>query len=149
MPPIPEGYKLVQSLRRSGTGETKLAICHRVLEQNRRASSAEILAALEADITVSEVTIDKARQLAETGEYDPRANKYEEIPLEDRIAMELAGQAPPEPPFSPAPKRSEPQAPQRDKIEPRKMDGSDERPPAPPISKIEPAKVNPASALPS
>ena len=90
MPAITQGYKLVQALKGTGTGVDKIKVCQAVLVANRQATSADIIAALEADITVSVVTIDKAKQLAATGKYDPAVGQKAAMSIEDQIAAEEA-----------------------------------------------------------
>ena len=88
MPGITNGAELVKRLKATGTGEAKLAAARRVLadvseQRGRVATAAEVIAGL-AEAGAGEGTLDKARQLAETGEYKGPA-AAPDLAIEDRL----------------------------------------------------------------
>lgn len=94
--PVANGAELVKRLAATGTGLDKLAVARTFLafvnrKEKRVAGSAEVIHALKLG-GVPELTIQKAEQIAETGEWTgPVADK--EVPVEDIL---LSGGAVPE-----------------------------------------------------
>jgi len=86
MPKITSGAELVRRLRESGTGEDKLAVCRKVLASApdpRRVTSADVVAAIEAAFPHS-LTVEKAKALAETGEWaGPKSDQA--VPIEEQV----------------------------------------------------------------
>lgn len=90
--PITLAAALVKALIAHGTGEAKIKFCRSVLAASPRASSTELIAAMEANISISDLTIEKAKQLAYTGRYDPKVVKIVEPNIEDTILAEMAAE---------------------------------------------------------
>jgi hypothetical protein len=94
--PITNGVKLVLALKSSGTGESKLNIARAVLrEKGANATSADVIAALEADPNCSEVTVRKAKSFAACGEWVPDMFDLVEKPIEEQLAEEMKLSTPP------------------------------------------------------
>lgn len=96
--PVLNGAQLVKAMADSGAGVRTLAPAReRLAEYHRKygtvAPANEILAALDA-ANVSARSLDKAKQLAETGRWVPPEKRHE-VPVEERL---LAGMALPEAP---------------------------------------------------
>lgn len=99
MPAITSGALLTKKLAELGTGETKLAIARKCLsaarDAGRTATAADVVAALEAG-GAPEMTVLKAKALAETGEWNgPPAENV--TPIEE-LLLAAEGGAPAEPP---------------------------------------------------
>jgi len=95
--PITNGAALTKQLRDSGTGEGKLALCRatlsRVMEaENRVATSAEVIADLEANLAPDHLTLTKARAFAEVGEWKP-VSTAANASLEDQLIEKEAKEA--------------------------------------------------------
>ena len=93
------GKKLVQLLRDSGTGVSKLEIARVVLRANPRATADDVLRALHAAALpengsiVPEGTLAKAEQIATDGEYRPPV-EASATPVEDLPDDDAPGEAP-------------------------------------------------------
>lgn len=105
MPAITSGPELVKKLRDSGTGHSKLRIAREELDRvyaahGRVATADEVIAAL-TEGGVGELTLDKAHQLAATGEYkgppqksfDSAEDRYAEIEAKQKAEAEAAAAA--------------------------------------------------------
>ena len=94
--PVGNGAELVKKLAATGTGLDKLAIARNFLafvnrKEKRVAGSAEVIHALELGGAPA-LTVEKARQIAETGEWTGPVSE-KEVPVEDLL---LSGGAVPE-----------------------------------------------------
>ncbi len=136
---VTNGAELLRRLRVTGTGETKLAPARKLLtdvhrvEKGRIATSEEVIGAMEA-AGVSDATLAKAREIAETGAWaGPR--EVRERPIEDVLLglpeapVDLGGEkaADPEAAAEPAkPKAAKPKAadPNRPGVFPTAADGA-------------------------
>lgn len=78
---ITSGLELTKKLREHFTGEAKIRVCLDVLELNPRASAMDIVNALRDADHVTDVTVDKAIQLMQTGDWvgpiDPAPNSID------------------------------------------------------------------------
>jgi hypothetical protein len=107
MPAITSGALLTKKLAESGTGEAKLALARKCLtdarDAGRTATAAEVVAALELG-GAPEMTIMKAKALAETGEWHGPP-EVSAPPVEEAMLAAEGIEVPAEPvPTEPAPK---------------------------------------------
>lgn len=84
---VTNGAELVRKLRETGTGESKLAIARKVLQDvfardKRHATAEEVLDALRGSSDVTPATVAKAEMIAETGFWSPAAVEKQR-PIED------------------------------------------------------------------
>jgi len=111
MPAITSGALLTKKLAELGTGETKLAIARKCLsaarDAGRTATAADVVAALEAG-GAPEMTVLKAKALAETGEWNgpPTENV---TPIEE-LLLAAEGGAPAAEPAAAEPAAEKPAA---------------------------------------
>jgi hypothetical protein len=99
MTAIANGVKLVLALKASGTGEGKLEVGRRVLrEKGQSATSADVVAAMEADPICSELTVKKAKSFAAHGEWVPEMFEVASKPIEEQLAEQMNVPPPPVPP---------------------------------------------------
>lgn len=111
---VENGAELVRRLAKTGTGEAKLAVARTVLadtwqHERRVASGDEVILALES-AGAGEGTLDKARQIRDTGEWAGPQDRTA-VPVEDQLLAEAAkpepapdkADPPPEPPPAPKP----------------------------------------------
>lgn len=94
------GKELVRKLKATGTGETKLNVGRAVLLANPAATAAEVLKAM-VDGDVGYLTLVKAKQIAETGDYTPPASDVRNIEDEPDPAPAPAPAPAPTPPSPP------------------------------------------------
>lgn len=78
------GAELVKKLAETGTGAAKLDVARGVLRaKGRNATATDVLAALDADPSVPELTRRKAELLAAGGRYEPE--KVAAVNIEDEL----------------------------------------------------------------
>lgn len=109
---ITSGALLTKKLAESGTGEAKLALARKCLtdarDAGRTATAAEVVAALELG-GAPEMTVLKAKTLAETGEWHgPPADAR--TPVEEEL-LKAEGVEPTEVPAPVEPTAADPEAP--------------------------------------